>query len=206
MPPIRPTDLDAITALASPPPGASAPMDPSIAARAAASSSSPSPQSVPIDPSIAARGSVMANPPPAPTAAVYATDPGAAQRASLYRQLNPTGSPIGVCAQCNGQSARMAAAPAWQPPATDRVAGASGPWNDYAPQSAPNPQNGWQSAPVVGASGGPKPVPMEGNPYAQYAQPAATGGRQSAPVVPGPTHTFSIDPTAANRLLAAPGH
>ena len=44
MPPVRPTDLYAINALASPP-AASAPMDPSIAARVAASSS-PSPQSV----------------------------------------------------------------------------------------------------------------------------------------------------------------
>jgi hypothetical protein len=95
MPPIRPTDLDAINVLASPPPGASAPMDPSITARAA-SLSSPSPQSVPIDPSIAARDGAMANPPPAATAQVYAADPGAAQRAGLYRQLNPTGSPIGV--------------------------------------------------------------------------------------------------------------
>ena len=161
MPPIRPTDLEAITALASPPPGASAPMDPSIAARAA--TSSPSPQSVPIDPSIAARGSVMANPPPAPTAAVYATDPGAAQRASLYRQLNPTGSPIGVAPSAMAN-----------PP----------------PRSAPSPQTGWQSAPVVGAAGGPKLVPMEGNPYAQYAQPAATGGWQSAPVVPAKPNFF----------------
>ena len=111
MPPIRPTDLDAITALASPPPGASAPMDPSIAARSPASSSSPSPQSVPIDPSIAARSGAMANP-PAP-AAPYAADPGAAQRARLYRQLNPTGSPIGVPPSAMANPPSIPAA-AWQ--------------------------------------------------------------------------------------------
>ena len=64
MPPVRPTDLYAINALASPP-AASAPMDPSIAARVAALSS-PSPQSVPMDPSIAARAGAMANPPVGP--------------------------------------------------------------------------------------------------------------------------------------------
>jgi hypothetical protein len=165
MPPVRPTDLYAINALASPP-AASAPMDPSIAARVAASSS-PSPQSVSMDPSIAARVSA-ANPatyspnapspafptaparpfPPPPPPAVpaslaavnaaateagladptggwqppgrpdpwmagatpaYAADPGAAQRAALYRQLNPTGTPIGVppSAMANPPSTRL---------------------------------------------------------------------------------------------------
>ena len=89
LPPIRPSDLEAITALASPP-GASSPMDPSIAARAAASSSSPSPQPVPIDPSIAARTGAMANPPVSATAPVYAADPGAAQRAALHINLTGT--------------------------------------------------------------------------------------------------------------------
>jgi hypothetical protein len=42
MPPVRPTDLDAINALASPP-GASAPMDPSIAARTSAMANPPGP-------------------------------------------------------------------------------------------------------------------------------------------------------------------
>ena len=61
-------------------------------------------------------------------------------------------------------AAAPAPAVAWQPPATDRVVGTSGPWNDYA-------KGGWQSAPTVGTPTDEMPT-QPANPYAQFAQPA----------------------------------
>jgi hypothetical protein len=89
----------------------------------------------------------------------YAADPGAAQRAALYRQLNPTGTPIGVppSAMANPPSTAAAPAPAaaWQPPATDRLV----PTDE---QPAPG---GWQSAPVV--ANAPRLVPTDEMPAAK---------------------------------------
>jgi hypothetical protein len=190
MPPIRPTDLDAITALASPPPGAN---DPSIAARAAEAGA---PAGWEAKASSIPTTSLIATPP----SSVFADDPGAAQRASLYRQLNPTGSPIGTPPRATVN-----------PP----------------PQSAPSPQTGWQSAPVVPVGGKPNffddlipqrtgwqppdaPQPAKGGNFFDDLIPQAKGGYGRDPVVGVPTdeRPAMVDeygnPTMAN-LKAIPG-
>lgn len=187
----RPADLDAINVLASP--SASTPVDPSIAGRVAASPSSPSPQSVPIDPSIAARASVMANPPvgSGATAQVYAADPGAAQRAALYRQLNPTGSPIGVppaaaSAMANPPSTAVAPPPAMEVQAPDGsvISFPAGMSQDQALAVMR------QKYPPAANAGG--------NPYAQFAQPAKGGWRSWAASLPRqPQSAASALPTVS---------
>jgi hypothetical protein len=129
MPPVRPTDLDAINALVSPP-AASAPMDPSIDARVAALSS-PSPQSVPMDPSIAARARAMANPPVGPdpwmSCAAAQSSPWNAPMQNLApvaSQGGPWESPLPVRGAI-ASPPPSSQAPAWQPPATDRIVGSN---------------------------------------------------------------------------------
>jgi len=161
-PPIRPTDLNAITALASPPPGAD---DPSIGARAAEAGA---PTGWEAKASSIPTTSLIATPP----SSIFADDPGAVQRAALYRQLNPTGSPIGVPPSAMANPPSMAPAAAWQPPATDRVAG------------------GYGRDPVVGAANPFDAVdpPQAANPYARFVptdeQPAAKGGNFFDDLVP----------------------
>jgi hypothetical protein len=104
MPPPRPTDLGApISALANPP----SPSSPQTVMPApVVAASAPRPNGAMANPPRMPSHDAVYDAPAAPVGAdpwmagvsnpAFAADPGAANRAALYRQLNPTGSPIRV--------------------------------------------------------------------------------------------------------------